>query len=208
MRPKLWQFERRAVAMGYQVVAGVDEVGMGPLAGPVVGGAVVLRIGDRIPGLNDSKLMTADERDRVDAIIRRRAVAVSVCAVDHTQVDRLGLYRARILASAGAVAGLSVKAEYQLIDAFDVPDTPLPQMAVVRGDKLCASIMAASIVAKVARDRAMVEYDRLYPGWGFADHKGYATPSHRAAIRRLGPSPIHRTSWAPFRVSELAGLQS
>src|SRR5213076_3424730 len=119
MRPKLWQFERRAVAMGYQVVAGVDEVGMGPLAGPVVGGAVVLRIGDRIPGLNDSKLMTPEERDRVDAIIRRRAVAVSLCAVDHTQVNQLGLYGARQLAHAGAVAGLCVKPEYLLIDAFD-----------------------------------------------------------------------------------------
>ena len=204
MRPKLWKFERMAADMGYQVVAGVDEVGMGPLAGPVVGGAVVLRIGDRIPGLNDSKQLTADEREQADRIIRRRAVAVSVCAVDHTHVDRLGLYKARILAHAGAVAGLSVKAEYLLIDAFDIPDTPLPQMAVVRGDKVCASIMAASIVAKVARDATMIEYDRLYPGWGFADHKGYATPSHRAAIRRLGPSPIHRTSWAPFRVSELA----
>ncbi len=208
MRPKLWKFERQAEAMGYQVVAGVDEVGMGPLAGPVVGGAVVLHIGDRIPGLNDSKLMTSDQRERVDAIIRRRAVAVSVCAVDHTQVDRLGLYRARILAHAGAVAGLAVKAEYLLIDAFDIPDAPLPQMAVVRGDKISASIMAASIVAKVARDRTMLEYDRLYPGYGFAEHKGYATPSHRSAIRRLGPSPIHRTSWAPFRVSELAGIES
>ena len=203
MRPQLWKFERRALAMGYQVVAGVDEVGMGPLAGPVVAGAVVLRLGDRIPGLNDSKLMTADDRERVEKIIRRRAVAVSLCAVDHTQVNRLGLYGARKLAHAGAVAGLSVKAEYLLIDAFDVPDALLPQLAVVRGDKLCASIMAASIVAKVARDRTMIEYDRLYPGWGFAEHKGYATPSHRAAIRRLGPSPIHRTSWAPFRISEL-----
>src|SRR4029077_7662107 len=128
MRPKLWKFERQAAAMGYQVVAGVDEVGMGPLAGPVVAGAVVLRTGDRIPGLNDSKLMTPGDRDRVDAIIRRRAVAVAVCAVDHTQVDRIGLYKARILASAGAVAGLSVKAEYLLIDAFDIPDAPLPQM--------------------------------------------------------------------------------
>jgi ribonuclease HII len=205
MRPKLWHFERMAASMGYQVVAGVDEVGMGPLAGPVVGGAAVLRIGDRIPGLDDSKLLTAEERDRLDAIIRRRAVAVSVCAVDHGQVDRLGLLKARNLASAGAVAGLAIKAEYLLVDAFDVPEAPLPQMAVVRGDKICASIMAASIVAKVARDRAMIEYDRLYPGYGFADHKGYATPSHRAAIRRLGPSPIHRTSWAPFRVSELIG---
>src|SRR5256886_15838450 len=157
MRPKLWQFERRALAMGYQVVAGVDEVGMGPLAGPVVGGAWVLRVGDRIRGVDASKLLSADRGERVDAITRRRAVAVSVCAVDHTQVDRLGLYRARILASAGAVAGLRLKAEYLLVDAFDVPDTPLPQMAVVRGDKVCASIMAASVVAKVARGRAIIE---------------------------------------------------
>src|SRR5262245_19583605 len=173
MRPMLWKYERRAQAMGYNVVAGVDEVGMGPLAGPVVAGAVVLKLGDRIPGLNDSKLMTPDERERVERIIRRRAVAVSLCAVDHTQVNRLGLYGARKLRHAGAVAGLSVKAEYLLIDAFDVPDSPVPQLAVVRGDKICASIMVASIVAKVARDRAMVDYDRLYPGWGFADHKGY-----------------------------------
>lgn len=195
----LWRYERLASAMGYQVVAGVDEVGMGPLAGPVVGGAVVLPIGVRIPGLDDSKLLTADQRERLDRAIRRRAVAVSVCAVDHAQVDRLGLLRARHLATAGAVAGLGVTAEYLLVDAWDVPDAQMAQMAVVKGDRICASIMAASIVAKVARDRAMIEYDRLYPGYGFAGHKGYATPAHRAAIRRLGPSPIHRTSWAPFR---------
>jgi ribonuclease HII len=203
MRPKLWHYERRALAMGYRVVAGVDEVGMGPLAGPVVAGAVVLPISARIPGLDDSKLLTADERERVDQLIRRRAVSVSVCAVDHTQIGSLGLLKARHLAAAGAVAGLTVAAEYLLIDAFDIPGAPLPQLAVVRGDKVCASIMAASIVAKVARDKAMIEYDRLYPGYGFADHKGYATPSHRTAIRRLGPSPIHRTTWAPFRVSDL-----
>ncbi|HXC80016.1 MAG TPA: ribonuclease HII [Candidatus Acidoferrum sp.] len=195
----LWRYERMASAMGYQVVAGVDEVGMGPLAGPVVGGAVVLPIGVRIPGLDDSKLLNAEQRERLDRTIRRRAVAVSVCAVDHAQVDSLGLLRARHLATAGAVAGLKIQAEYLLVDAWDVPDAMIAQMAVVRGDRICASIMAASIVAKVARDRAMVEYDKLYPGYGFAGHKGYATPAHRAAIRRLGPSPIHRTSWAPFR---------
>jgi ribonuclease HII len=195
----LWRYERMASAMGYQVVAGVDEVGMGPLAGPVVGGAVVLPIGVRIPGLDDSKLLTADQRERLDKSIRRRAIAVSVCAVDHAQVDRLGLLRARHLATAGAVAGLGIPAEYLLVDAWDVPDAQMAQMAVVKGDRICASIMAASIVAKVARDRAMIEYDKLYPGYGFAGHKGYATPAHRAAIRRLGPSPIHRTSWAPFK---------
>jgi len=198
-RPMLWRYERMAFAMGYQVVAGVDEVGMGPLAGPVVGGAAVLPLGVKIPGLDDSKLLKFDERERLDAIIRRRAVAVSVCAVDHAQIDRIGLTRARHLATAGAVAGLGVPAEYLLVDAFDVPEAPLPQMAVVRGDRTCASIMAASIVAKVARDRAMIDYDRMYPGYGFSFHKGYATPEHRAAIKRLGPSPIHRTTWAPFR---------
>ena len=200
-RHMLWRYERMASAMGYQVVAGVDEVGMGPLAGPVVGGAVVLPIGIRIPGLDDSKLLNAEQRERLDRAIRRRAMAVSVCAVDHAQVDSLGLLRARHLATAGAVAGLRVPAEYLLVDAWDVPGALIAQMAVVRGDRICASIMAASIVAKVARDRAMIEYDRLYPGYGFAGHKGYATPAHRAAIRRLGPSPIHRTSWAPFRSS-------
>jgi ribonuclease HII len=195
----LWRYERMAASMGYSVIAGVDEVGMGPLAGPVVGGAVVLEVGARIPGLNDSKLLTPDERERLDRIIRRRALAFSICAVDHAQVDRLGLIKARHLATAGAVAGLKIPAEYLLVDAWDVPEAPLPQMAVVRGDRICASIMAASIVAKVARDQTMVEYDRMYPGYGFAFHKGYATPEHRAAIRRLGPSPIHRTSWAPFR---------
>ena len=198
-RPMLWRYERMAFAMGYQVVAGVDEVGMGPLAGPVVGGAAVLPLGVKIPGLDDSKLLKFDERERLDAIIRRRAVAVSVCAVDHAHIDRIGLTRARHLATAGAVAGLGVPAEYLLVDAFDVPEAPLPQMAVVRGDRTCASIMAASIVAKVARDRAMIDYDRMYPGYGFSFHKGYATPEHRAAIKRLGPSPIHRTTWAPFR---------
>jgi ribonuclease HII len=202
----LWRYERMALAMGYHVVAGVDEVGMGPLAGPVVGGAVVLPVGVRIPGLNDSKLLTAPERERLDAVIRRRAVAVSVCAVDHAQVDSLGLIKARDLATAGAVAGLSVPAEYLLVDAWDVPEAALPQMAVVRGDRTSASIMAASIVAKVARDRTMIDYDRMYPGYGFSGHKGYATPAHRAAIRRLGPSPIHRTSWAPFR--EFAGHEN
>ncbi|HLZ93979.1 MAG TPA: ribonuclease HII [Candidatus Dormibacteraeota bacterium] len=206
MRPMLWRYERMAFAMGYQVVAGVDEVGMGPLAGPVVGGAVVLPIGVRIPGLDDSKLLTADERERLDGVIRRKAIAVSVCAVDHAQVDRLGLTRARHLATAGAVAGLEVKPEYLLVDAWDVPEAPLPQMAVVRGDRTCASIMAASVVAKVARDQAMIEYDRMYPGYGFSGHKGYATRAHRLAIQRLGPSPIHRTSWAPFR--ELAEATS
>src|SRR5260370_31598151 len=128
-------YERIAGAMGYSEVEGVDEVGMGPLAGPVVGGAVVLAIGTRIPGLDDSKLLTADERERLDRIIRRRAVAVSVCAVDHAQVDRLGLIKARHLATAGAGAGLQVPAEYLLVHAWGGPEAALPHMAAVRGGR-------------------------------------------------------------------------
>lgn len=185
--------------MGYLHVAGIDEVGLGPLAGPAVAAAVVLPIGARLPGLNDSKQLTADERERLDGQIRRRAVDFSVCAIGPEIIDGQGLTRARQLAMTGAVDGLRARAEYLLVDAWDVPDLPLPQMCVVKGDATCASIMAASIVAKVYRDGLMIEYDRQYPGYGFAEHKGYATPAHRRALRELGPSPIHRMSWAPIR---------
>ena len=188
-----------ALEMGYLHVAGIDEVGLGPLAGPAVAAAVVLPIGARLPGLNDSKQLTAEERERLDRQIRRRAADCSVCAIGPEVIDREGLTRARQLAMSGAVDGLQRRAEYLLVDAWDVPDLPLPQMCVVKGDATCASIMAASIVAKVYRDDLMVEYDRQYPGYGFAVHKGYATPAHRRALRELGPSPIHRMSWAPIR---------
>jgi ribonuclease HII len=185
--------------MGFSVVAGLDEVGCGPLAGPVVAGAVVLPIGVRLRGLNDSKALTAAERERLDRAIRRRAGAIGVGAVSAQELDRVGLTRARQLAMTGAIRALALPAEYLLIDAYDIPDLPLPQLAVVKGDATCASIMAASIVAKVFRDRAMFDYDRAYPGYGFAVHKGYATRGHREALRLLGPSPIHRMSWAPLR---------
>jgi ribonuclease HII len=185
--------------MGYRFVAGIDEVGLGPLAGPAVAAAVVLPIGARLPGLDDSKRLTAEQRERLDRQIRRRAVAFSIGEVSARQVDELGLTRARQLAMSGAVAGLAVPAEYLLVDAWDVPDLPLPQMCVIKGDGTCASIMAASIVAKVHRDQLMVAFDREFPGYGFAGHKGYATPAHRRALRELGPSPIHRMSWAPIR---------
>jgi ribonuclease HII len=188
-----------AQELGFGVVAGLDEVGMGPLAGPVVAGAVVLPWHARLPGIKDSKALTAAQREKLDVAIRRRAVAVSVAEVSSEEVDRIGLTRARCQAMLGALQGLAIDVEYLLIDAFDLPEAPLPQLAVIKGDATCVSIMAASIVAKVHRDRQMVEFDRLYPGYGFAQHKGYATRSHRDAVRRLGPSPIHRVSWAPFR---------
>ena len=185
--------------MGFTVVAGLDEVGLGPLAGPAVAGAAVLRVGDRLPGLNDSKQLTPDQRLRLDALIRRRAVAWAIGSVGPEEIDRRGLTHARQEAMRIAVAGLGVPAEYLLVDAWDVPDLPLPQLCVVKGDSICASIMAASILAKVYRDGLMIEYDQQYPGYGFAGHKGYATPTHKRALRELGPSPIHRMSWAPIR---------
>ncbi|HEX6489456.1 MAG TPA: ribonuclease HII [Candidatus Dormibacteraeota bacterium] len=198
-RPQLWASEKMARELGFGVVAGLDEVGMGPLAGPVVAGAVVLPWHARLPGIKDSKALTHMQRERLDVLIRRRALGVSVCAVTSEEVDRIGLTKARNQAMLGALSGLAVPAEYLLIDAYDLPEAPLPQMAVIKGDATCASIMAASIVAKVFRDRAMIEFDALYPGYGFARHKGYATRDHREAVRLLGPSPIHRVSWAPFR---------
>jgi ribonuclease HII len=188
-----------AQQMGYAVVAGIDEVGLGPLAGPAVAGAAVLQIGDRLPGLNDSKQLTPDQRQRLDRLIRRRAVAWAIGSVSPEEIDRRGLTYARQEAMRIAVAALGVPAEYLLVDAWDVPDLPLPQLCVVKGDSICASIMAASILAKVYRDQLMIEYDRQYPGYGFAGHKGYATPTHKRALRELGPSPIHRMSWAPIR---------
>lgn len=188
--------------MGYRVVAGVDEVGLGPLAGPVVAGAAVLPMGARLPGLDDSKKLTHRQRLGLERMIRRRAVAAAVGEVDATEFNRIGMTRARQLAMERAVAALAIPVDYLLLDAFDVPESPLPQLAVVKGDATCASIMAASIVAKVYRDLRMIEFDAQYPGYGFALHKGYATSAHQEAIRALGASPIHRTSWR--RVRELA----
>lgn len=198
-RPQLWASERLVHAMGFQVVAGIDEVGLGPLAGPAVAGAVVLPLGARLPGLNDSKQLTALQRERLDARIRRVALSFGVAEVPPADIDRFGLTYARRRAMERAVMALSPPPQYLLIDAWDVPDLAIPQLAVVKGDAMCASIMAASIVAKVHRDRLMTEFDDLYPGYGFALHKGYATPAHKRALRALGPSPIHRMSWAPIR---------
>lgn len=198
-RPQLWASERLAKALGFQFVAGVDEVGLGPLAGPAVAAAVVLPMQARLRGLDDSKALTHEQRVRLDRQIRRQAVALGLHEISPRVIDEQGLHRARQLAMAGAVQALGVPVEYLLIDAWDVPDLLLPQLAMIKGDALCASIMAASIVAKVHRDRMMVDYDRQFPGYGFAEHKGYATAEHRAALRRLGPSPIHRMTWRPIR---------
>ena len=201
-RPHLWAAERTAREMGFEAVAGIDEVGLGPLAGPVVAGAVVLPMGCRLPGIADSKKLTHLQRVKLDRSIRRLATAVGIGEATSRELDRLGMTRARQLAMERAIAALGMPVEYLLIDAFDVPGSPLPQLAVVKGDAVCISIMAASIVAKVHRDLQMIGYDAEFPGYGFALHKGYATERHQEAIRHLGTSPIHRVSWQ--RVRQLA----
>jgi len=188
-------------AAGFRAVAGIDEVGRGPLAGPVVAGAVVLcEPGDGrdwYAELRDSKLLTAHQRERLAGRIVAEAVAWGIGLTSPQDIDGLGIVRANRRAMALAVAQLQVPADCLLFDGREWLALPLPQRAIVKGDRLVCSIAAASIIAKVHRDRLMEEAEAQYPGWGFGRHKGYATAEHFAALRRLGASPIHRQSFAP-----------
>ena len=188
--------ERVLWARGHRFVAGIDEVGRGCLAGPVVAAAVILPR-DWIPsGVRDSKLLDPEARERVAAEIRARAVAWAIAAVEAELIDRINILQATILASTLAAARLSVRPDALLLDALPLPGIGLPQRVLVDADRLCVSVAAASVVAKVARDRFMVAMDARYPGYGFAGHKGYASPEHRDALVVLGASPLHRRSFA------------
>ncbi len=188
-------FERRAWARGYRHVAGVDEAGRGPLAGPVVAAAVILPPGARLPGLDDSKRLAPARRAELAPLIRAVAVAWCVAVVDVDYIDRHNIARAACEAMRRAVAGLAPAPDYLLVDGFPLPGAPFPQQGIVGGDRLSASIAAASVLAKVERDRIMEELALIYPGYGFETHKGYPTAAHREALRRLGPSPVHRRSF-------------
>jgi ribonuclease HII len=196
---RLFALRERLFAAGARVVAGVDEVGMGPLAGPVVAAAVVLPERVALPGLDDSKKLTAAARERLAAEIRAQALAVGLGIVEPADVDRLNIYQAGLLAMRLAVQQLALAPDHVLVDARTIPELACAQTRLVDGDACDGSIAAASIVAKVARDAMMRELDALHPGWGFARHMGYATSAHLAALRRLGPSPVHRRSFAPVR---------
>ena len=187
--------ERALWSSGVERVAGVDEAGVGPLAGPVVAAAVILPAGVGIRGVHDSKRLTPSSRETMAERIRARARAWSVAIVEPTEIDACNIYRATLEAMRRAVHGLAVPPEHVLVDARSIPGIPFPQEAIVKGDARCHAIAAASILAKTTRDRLMVDYDRQFPGYGFADHKGYPTEAHRSAIRRLGPCPIHRRSF-------------
>jgi ribonuclease HII len=187
--------------VGIRHVAGVDEVGMGPLAGPVVAAAVVFPAGFKLEGIADSKVLRAPVREQLDREIRRRAVAVGLAVVEPDEIDRVNIYQAGLRACRRAIEALGVVPGFVLVDGREIPDLPVPQSAYPKGDSFVCSIAAASIVAKVHRDAIMRELDGRYPGYGFARHMGYSTRAHFAAIRANGPSPVHRRSFAPVRAA-------
>jgi ribonuclease HII len=189
-------FEKRAWAAGAEQVAGVDEVGRGSLFGPVVAAAVILDPGCRIRGLRDSKLIPAERREELALRIREHSIAWAVAAVDSARIDQINIYQASRLAMLHAVQQLALAASYLLVDAVRL-DCELPQQAIIHGDALSASIAAASIIAKVERDRMISAWDPVFPMYGLASNKGYCTPRHLAALREHGPSPLHRQSFSP-----------
>jgi len=189
---------------GILLVAGIDEAGRGPLAGPVVAAAVIFLDHRRPKGLNDSKQLTPDKREALfDKLTSAPHVLWAVSVQDVSVIDRINILRATHQAMREAVSALSQAAEHVLIDGLPVPDFPLPQTALVGGDGLSFSIAAASVIAKVTRDRIMVELDQTYPHYGFALHKGYATEVHLARLREHGPCPVHRFSFSPVAQREL-----
>ncbi len=198
--------ERALWVRGYRHVAGIDEVGRGCLAGPVAAAAVILPPDWKPRGLRDSKLLKPEERRRLDAEIRDHALAWSIAFVGPELIDRINILQATLLASTLAAARLPIRPDALLLDAVALPEVSLHQRVLVSADRLCASVAAASVVAKVARDALMVEYEALYPGYDLASNKGYAAPEHLAGLAKLGLSPIHRLSFAPCRNREQMGL--
>ncbi len=202
-----WALENAARQRGATRIAGLDEVGRGPMFGPVVAAAVIFPERCRMPGLTDSKLLTEKQRNEFDAMIRDCAVAWAIAAVDVETIDRINIRRASLLAMKMAVEQLAAAPDfllpdYLLIDGRDTIEWPCAQQAVVGGDVRSVSIAAASVLAKVHRDRLLVELDAVYPGYGLARHKGYCVAEHLEALRRLGPTPLHRKSYQP--VAQLA----
>ena len=197
-----WRLENAARRGGATRIAGLDEVGRGPMFGPVVAAAVILPDGWRLRGLTDSKQLSEEDRIRFAGAIRGKALAWAIAAVDVETIDRINIRRASLLAMRMAVEQLVAAPDYLLpdfllIDGCDTIDWPCPQQSVVQGDGRSVSIAAASVLAKVHRDQLLVELDAVYPGYGLARHKGYCVAEHLEALRRLGPTPLHRKSFSP-----------
>ena len=191
----LLQYERQLWQQGIRLIAGVDEAGRGPLAGPVVAAAVVFEPGTFIPGVRDSKKLSPQKRAEFYEIIQQQAISVGIGKVDHEEIDRLNILQAAYKAMRMAVANLKISPEYVLVDGPSAPNFHLPALAIVDGDSLSFSIAAASIIAKVTRDRLMEKLDCMYPQYKFAKNKGYGTMEHIAALKVYGPCPIHRRSF-------------
>ncbi|HKQ74654.1 MAG TPA: ribonuclease HII [Blastocatellia bacterium] len=202
---RLLKYESELWAQGFNLIAGVDEAGVGPLAGPVVASAVVLSRDYKLRELDDSKRLDEPTRERLAQRIKADAVAWAVGVAEVEEIDDLNIYHAGLLAMRRAVVSLKIAPDFILVDARTIPNCIAPQRGVVRGDSISASIAAASIIAKTTRDAIMVALDAQYPGYGLADHKGYSTPQHFEALRRLGASPIHRRGYRPVR--EALGLE-
>ena len=185
--------------MAAPLVAGVDEVGRGPLAGSVVAAAVILDPLRPVEGLTDSKRLSPSRRESLASVIRASALAVALGRASVAEIDALNIHQAALLAMARAIAALETAPERVMVDGLHCPQAPCPAQAIVHGDALVPAISAASIIAKVARDAEMVRWDALYPGYGFARHKGYGTRAHIAALQTLGVTPLHRRSFAPVR---------
>jgi ribonuclease HII len=195
------EFELEARRRGYRKIAGLDEAGRGPLAGPVVASAVVLPSRCRLIGCDDSKLLTESEREQLYVTITERAIGIGIGSASHEEIDQLNILEATRLAMHRALAGLRPQPDCLLIDAISLPGCPIPLRSIIKGDALCLSVAAASIVAKVTRDRLMAEFHRQYPHYNFLSHKGYGTEEHLQQLARHGPCLIHRRTYAP--VSEV-----
>jgi ribonuclease HII len=191
------EFERVARCCGYRRIAGIDEAGRGPLAGPVVAAAVILPIRCQGLGINDSKQLSAKDREQMYATILEQAVAVGIGSADVAEIDRLNILTATRLAMRRAIAQLAPPPDYVLIDAVVLPGLQVPARPIIKGDSLSISIAAASIVAKVTRDRLMANYHEAFPEYGFLSHKGYGTAEHLARLARHGPCSIHRRTFSP-----------
>jgi len=194
--------EDKLKAQGYELIAGIDEVGRGALAGPVVAGAVILPHPANLPWLGlvrDSKELNSRKRESLFELISKEAVAVGIGIVPPQTIDSINILKATRLAMMQAVEKLPKQPTFLLIDRLSLSQCPIPQRGITRGDKSCLSIACASIIAKVTRDRIMEELDIMYPGYGFAQHKGYGTERHLSSLQKLGPSPIHRLYFAPVR---------
>ena len=192
-----WVYEKQTQSQGFQIVVGLDEAGRGPLAGPVVAAAVILPSDFDHKGIRDSKCMSPAAREKMFLRINSEAVAIGVGIIAPEVIDEINILRATHAAMKAALSDLSVVFDFILVDGLPVSGLPAPSMAIVKGDSKSVSIGAASIIAKVTRDRIMVELDREYPQYGFAGHKGYCTADHVAAINRYGPCPHHRKSFSP-----------